>query len=96
MAIFSIFTRMGQHVDLMDDMMVTLGVRQSIAELPGGAQVMRRAAIRCFDCKDTEACQMWLDEHREADAAPAFCRNRDLFARVKRREEAAREMDASA
>jgi hypothetical protein len=96
MAIFDIFTRVDRHVDLMDDMMVTLRVRQSIVELPGGANVLRRATLRCLNCRDTEACRAWLDENWEADEAPPYCLNHDLFARVKRRNEASDPAEVSA
>lgn len=94
MAFFNIFARMNRRVDLMDDMMATLQVRRAIGELPDGPNVLRRAALRCLNCKETCACRAWLDTHREADEAPIYCRNHDLFARVRRRMDAERQSDA--
>lgn len=84
MAFFNIFARVNRRVDLMDDMMVTLQVRQALSELPNSGHVLRRAAIRCLNCGESESCKAWLDGHWQEDEAPSYCRNRDLFARIKR------------
>lgn len=84
MAIMKFFDRMFSHMDLMDRMMNTLGVTARIKTIPGAASVLRRATTRCIGCNSTEACGAFLDSHASADEAPAYCRNHDLFERLKR------------
>ncbi|MEZ5811417.1 MAG: DUF6455 family protein [Rhizobiaceae bacterium] len=84
MAVIKFFDRMFRHMDLMDRMMDTLGVTARIKAVPGAANVLRRATIRCMGCDSTKACGAFLDSHESADDAPAYCRNHDLFERLKR------------
>lgn len=88
MAIFSIFERAFHHFDLMDRMMNAVGVTERFKTLPGSANVLRRAAARCRQCKDAGGCQALLNTNESLDEAPDFCRNHDLFARLKREIEA--------
>lgn len=77
-------TRMWTNSELMQDMFTRLGVRGWFADHAGGAEALRRAAIRCASCSDTEACAAWLENHGTAEHAPSFCRNHDLIERIKR------------
>jgi len=88
--LFGFFTRVKRRTDLLDRMMATLGVRGKFASLPNGPEVLRRAATRCMTCGRADACAAWLDEDRNRIEAPGFCRNHDLFERLKHRIEADR------
>lgn len=88
MKLFGFFSRVSRNIDLLDRMMVKLGVRDRFASLPNGGDVLRRAAIRCMTCDQAHACSAWLDANEKQIEAPAFCRNHDLFERVKHRVEA--------
>lgn len=74
-----------RYAALMNRMAETLGVdlSEAIAEGRLPAEGWREAVVRCTGCSDPEGCQHWLAEHAadEAapDAAPGFCRNRDLM-----------------
>lgn len=83
MPIFKIFSRVLRHIELMDRMMETVGVNKRIRQLPGAASVMRRAANRCMTCSNPEACAEFLATHKEAPEPPVYCRNHDLFERLK-------------
>lgn len=78
------FDRLSTHSELMQGMFSRLGVRGWFAEQQGGPEVLRRAALRCASCTDTEACAAWLEGHETAESAPAFCRNHDLIERIRR------------
>jgi hypothetical protein len=39
--------------------------------------------LRCMSCGKPDACSAWLAEHGSAEEAPSFCRNHDLFARLR-------------
>ena len=82
MSVLDIFSRLTKQADLMDAMMKKLDVADEIWKLPDHAGVLRRAANRCLTCDRTDACQQWLEHEVDADEAPSFCRNHDLFERV--------------
>jgi hypothetical protein len=88
MSLLTIFRKMLHHADLMDSMTVKLGVRDAMANRPGAAGVMRRASNRCLSCTAAGECEDWLATHDSADAAPSFCRNSELFERLKHEIEA--------
>ncbi len=70
-----IFDRMARRLGLMDRMAEKLG-----ADLHGQSPATyRTAALRCANCGDADACNGWLDRHDHADAAPGYCRNKDLL-----------------
>lgn len=83
MSLITIFKRMVDHADLMDRMMLKLGVRGKLAEHANAGSVMRRAANRCLSCEHGGECKTWLEGHDDAREAPAYCRNHDLFARLR-------------
>ncbi len=88
MAILKFFDRIYRHMDLMDRMMDVVGVNNKLKTLPDAPGVLRRAVLRCQTCDNTEECQSFLDANSSADEAPVYCRNHDLFARLKREIEA--------
>lgn len=83
MGISAMMTRIAAKSDLIEQMMTTLEVRDRFAELPSGGEVLRSAMLRCMSCGKPDACSAWLAEHGSAEEAPDFCRNHDLFARLR-------------
>jgi len=83
MSTFDFFSRLTQRADLMDGMMKKLDVVDEMKTMPGHAGVLRRAANRCLTCDQPDACQQWLTDEPSPDEAPGFCRNHDLFERVR-------------
>lgn len=83
MSTFDFFSRLTQRADLMDGMMKKLDVVDEMKTMPGHAGVLRRAANRCLTCDQPDACQQWLTDEPNPDEAPGFCRNHDLFERVR-------------
>lgn len=88
MSLLSIFQKMMHHGDLQHAMMEKLGVREALIDRPGSAPVMRRAVNRCLSCEAVGDCEQWLESHETADHAPSFCRNSELFERLKHEIEA--------
>ncbi|MBO6539403.1 MAG: hypothetical protein JJ969_08380 [Rhizobiaceae bacterium] len=88
MGLFAYVEKMRRHSTLMERMMDTLNVKEKLAELPHRGEVLRRASTRCMGCGESTSCSMWLEGHDEADEAPSYCRNHDLFARLTRQIEA--------
>jgi hypothetical protein len=84
MGLLSFFNRLSTNSELMQGMFSRLGVRDWFAENGGGPEALRRAALRCASCTDTQACATWLEGHATAEHTPSFCRNHDLVERIKR------------
>lgn len=84
MAVLKIFDRVFRHMDLMDRMMDAVGVTNSLKSLPGAAGVLRRSTVRCLRCANADSCKAFLDTNQTAQEAPGYCRNHDLFERIKR------------
>lgn len=76
-------SRIDRHADLFNKMTEKLGVREDLAEMDNVGPVYRRAAMRCLSCANAGDCGNWLDKRNEPEDAPAYCRNRGLFARLK-------------
>ena len=68
---------------LFHAMLDKLGLRDAITSLDSSAAVMARADKRCADCGREDSCAVWLAETVQSDEAPYFCKNHDLFERVK-------------
>jgi len=73
--------------DLMMRMSDTLGVDLGEALLEGrltGAD-LRSAAVRCSGCEAADVCGGWMAEQAgtNPEAAPGYCNNADLFARLR-------------
>ena len=84
MSLLTMYKRLIRQADLMDTMVDKLGVRPALEGRADQAGVMRRAANRCMSCTESAACQQWLDDHETASEAPQYCRNHDLFERLRR------------
>jgi len=74
-----------RHADLVDRMAGTQGVDLEERMMAG---VMRPeevsdAVLACTGCAAADACANWLDRTERADTTPDYCRNADLFARLK-------------
>ena len=90
MPLLSLYKRMMRKADLMEQMIDTVDVRDALETRANHADVLRRAANRCMTCAEPDACQSWLAEHDHADEAPGYCRNHDMFERLKHDIEAER------
>ncbi|MEX0347219.1 MAG: DUF6455 family protein [Rhizobiaceae bacterium] len=88
MSIFNYFGKAFRHMELMDRMMDAVGVTGKLKSLPGAANVLRRASARCRTCKYPGSCEVLLDNNELLDEAPRYCRNHDLFIRLKQEIEA--------
>lgn len=84
MILVDYFKRMMHHADLFDAMTQKLGVSDLLADGPNGAAVVRRAANRCLTCERGEACSKWLEQTTKALEAPNYCKNHDVFERLKK------------
>ena len=60
-----------------------LGLRAAIESRPHAKDVMARAQARCADCGREDTCQSWLAENDQPGEAPYFCKNHDMFERLK-------------
>ena len=69
---------------LMDEMMEVCDVDGlSIARKDGGLAFLE-ARTKCRYCLSESACREWLRFTPDADRAPDFCPNADLFASCRR------------
>ncbi|WP_297771454.1 DUF6455 family protein [uncultured Roseovarius sp.] len=39
--------------------------------------------LACTGCANPGECERWLGENKSAEATPEYCRNSDVFARLK-------------
>lgn len=79
------FSKFWYSSDLVKGMASRLGVdlAEAIAADPEFETARyREAAMRCAACGHTQACRMTQNASVELAAAPAFCRNTQLFARL--------------
>ncbi len=72
--------RLNERAELMGRMLDTIGAMQ---HMPAGVQsdnALRSAAVRCINCRNTDACKKWLENHPEGAMRPMEgCPNADLF-----------------
>ena len=73
--------RLARHEALITGMTLKLGVEQVAADQLSPEE-WRGAVLRCSTCSDPEACTGFLAEPGSAGAAPDYCRNHDLMARL--------------
>jgi hypothetical protein len=90
MSLLAMYRRMIRKADLMEKMIDTVDARDALQSRADHANVLRRAANRCMTCAQPDACENWLADHDSAEEAPAYCRNHDLFERLKHDIEAER------
>ncbi len=73
------------HADLVDRMAGTVGVDLEQAMMEGlmTFDQLGDAVLSCTECSQPGTCKKWLALQQEvADAAPSYCRNRDMFRRL--------------
>jgi len=81
-----LFAKLDRHADLMNRMAETLHTDLSgaLARESLSAQELRNAIMACVGCEGGSQCPDWLHKHPQgADDAPAYCRNRAVFHRLK-------------
>ncbi len=88
MGLIAYFRGLFESATRIHRMVRTLKLQDEISENDTNGSVMRRAYLRCNTCEQPGACENWLENHETAKEAPAYCRNRDLFARLTARIEA--------
>ncbi len=81
----SIFQKFERHADLFGRMADTLGV--DVVEAVGAGRVadttLRSAVFSCMGCRETGACEHWLDAHSDGThETPDYCRNKTLLDRL--------------
>lgn len=79
-----------EYRPLFHAMVDKLGLRDALVARPHRVAVVARAEARCAGCGQEKACSAWLAENDDPAEAPAYCRNHDLFERIKREVEAER------
>ncbi|PIV78551.1 MAG: hypothetical protein COW54_08845 [Rhodobacteraceae bacterium CG17_big_fil_post_rev_8_21_14_2_50_63_15] len=76
-----------RHAELVDRMASSLGVdlEQKIMEAQMQFAALGDMVLACTGCANPEVCEHWLAQHRSeaAETAPDYCRNADIFARLK-------------
>ena len=78
----ALISNLDRHASLFGRMADANGVSLSDAVGTGSMspQAYRAAVLRCSGCGAEAACEGWHKLHPEgADAAPAYCRNRELL-----------------
>ncbi len=74
-----------RHANLVDRMATTLGIDLEEKALRGelAFNEIADSVLACSGCTSPGRCEAWLDAHAAgSDAAPEYCRNADLFARL--------------
>ncbi|MCX7644469.1 MAG: DUF6455 family protein [Rhodobacteraceae bacterium] len=77
--------KIDRHMGLVKRMAATVGADLAGAVADGrlAPADLRGAVLKCTGCACPDACGRWLEEHAAgAEAAPGYCRNADLFARL--------------
>lgn len=76
-----LFDKIDHRADVMTRMADTLQVdfAAEILRDAGTVKVYRQAVLRCAACPHEDECTAWMQDHRQADAAPDYCRNKDIL-----------------
>ena len=69
--------------ELFHVMVDKLGLRAALESRHGADAVMKRAQARCAECGREDSCQSWMASNETAGEAPYFCKNHDMFERLK-------------
>lgn len=80
----SFFDRLVRNVDLMPRLAQRLGIdwADRMDRSPYAAAEYRDALMRCAQCSKDGACRAWIERVHQADAAPDYCRNKELLQRL--------------
>ena len=78
-------TTLKRHADLVDRMANTQGVDLEERMMAGKVlpDDLSDAVLACTGCANPEACEHWLARNETAEQTPDYCRNADLFGRLK-------------
>ena len=68
---------------LFHAMVDKLGMRGALESRPHSEAVMKRAQDRCAECGREDACRQWMAETDAPEETPSYCKNHDLFERLK-------------
>lgn len=76
-----LFDKIDHRAGVMTRMADTLGVdfATTIAQAPEAVREYRQAVMRCASCNHESECMAWMDSHAHAEAAPDYCRNKDIL-----------------
>jgi hypothetical protein len=74
-----------RHAHLVNEMAARVGADLPAALADGrlSAEGLRAAVMRCTGCANPGDCAHWLEATAEAEAAPGYCGNGELFAALK-------------
>jgi hypothetical protein len=74
-----------RHADLVDRMDGTQGVDLEERMMAGKLRPEERsdAVLACTGCANAEACVHWQGRTETAEATPDYCRNAEMFDRLK-------------
>lgn len=83
----SIFQKISESTGLVTGMAERLGVdmQARMAQPDPAARSLRDMVTRCASCPEHAACTRLQEDNPALDAAPAYCRNADVFARGQAR-----------
>lgn len=76
-----------RHAGLLDDMATIQGIDLEETALAGALTIpeIEDAVLRCANCTQPAACSVWLKAQNSlAPAAPEYCRNTEMFTKLKR------------
>lgn len=81
----NLFKKLDRHADLMATMSEKVGVDlgEELVRHHLSPEHYRSAVLRCARCQSVGACLAWQKGNETAEAAPAFCENRALFAALR-------------
>jgi hypothetical protein len=80
---------------LFEAMVDKLRLRGALQSRPSSDAVMKRASERCAGCGREDSCVAWMEGNAEPDEAPYFCKNHDMFERLKHDIEAETVLEAT-
>jgi len=78
-------SRIDHHAELLNRMAETVHADFGAAMAAGTlrADEIRGAVFACMNCAGATQCPSWMELHQAgAEAAPEYCRNRGLLARI--------------
>ncbi|MCV0428232.1 MAG: DUF6455 family protein [Roseibium sp.] len=72
--------RLNERAELMGRMLDTIGAMKNVPVSMQADMDLRSAAFRCINCRETDTCMRWLEEHPDgAERALPECPNAELF-----------------
>jgi hypothetical protein len=74
-----------RHAELVDRMAGTQGVDLEERMMQGKVRPdeVTDAVLACTGCASADACMHWLNRTETAGETPDYCRNAELFSRLK-------------